>query len=75
MIITIINCKDKLLKLGLDIDAVGGWDNLRNLITTKLPNISCSYDCVDNVLSIEVDDNIILPDMSSFGEVQPNGIT
>lgn len=75
MIVTLTGCKDNLPNLGINIDISGNWDKLRDAITTKVPLLSSSYDITDDILTIEVADGTILPDLSEFGMVNNDAST
>lgn len=72
MTITLINCGDKISTLGIDINAIGGWDQLRNQLNAKISLLSSGYDIDSQTITIEVEDGSLIPDLSMFGEVQTN---
>lgn len=75
MQIKLINCDVNLKgNFGIDMQAIGSFDQLCTQLSAKLPFLNVEYDYppLDYIL-IEVQDGIIVPDLSMFGEVQPYG--
>lgn len=73
MEVTLINCNDKLLTQGINLEN-GDNEKLTNALLTVIPSLdSWTYLPYSDTLEIYYLDESINPDLSMFGEVVNNG--
>jgi hypothetical protein len=72
MMVRLTDCAANFTSMGIDVDAKGGWDTLRDRLNSMVPLVSSMYDSITDILAIEVEDGAVLPDLSAFGTVIVN---
>lgn len=74
MQVKLINCNDRLLAMGIDMQAIGAYEQLCTELSGCLSFMYVEYNFPPaDYLLIGVEDGYEVPDLSAFGEVVPNG--
>jgi hypothetical protein len=74
--VTLINCYQKLVELGIDMNAIGSGDLFSKALLDVFPeHYVWEYDFASDRLLITIAEDEVAPDLSMFGEVLPNAYT
>lgn len=67
------NCDVNLkTNLGINMQTIGAYDRLVIELNNHIQCYSIEYDYLIDSIKFEINDGIQIPDLSPFGEVQPN---